>query len=208
MKINVAKNLILLKTIPENCDYEIAGNVTLTFILLADKPWDHKPDLRFTLKGDGARLDFLSLVVGKEVGHYDFRTEVVHSAKHTTSRQKVKAAMFGSSSTDFDGMTLIGKDADFSDAYMTHKALLMSPGTKSNALPSLEILANEVKAGHSSSTGKPDKEALFYLMSRGIPESRANALLVESFFAEMADSLPDCAEKETMLRWLKTTIRL
>jgi len=200
--MKVKKNLVLLSTKPETCDYEIVANASLIFILLADRPWVDKPLLRFKLAENGASLIFLSLVLGKKQGQYNFKTEIIHAAKHTTSRQIIKAAMSGSCVTDFEGMIYIDKNADYSDAYMTHKALLMSSKAKSNALPSLEILANEVKAGHASAIGKPDKETIFYLMSRGISNEAANSLLVEAFFAETADHAPLSAEKEMILKWI------
>lgn len=190
----------------EPAEYMIGENGRLTFVFVTDTPWEGKPTLKFTLAGPGARLDFFAMIVGKDGGRYDFSSEIIHSAERTTSRQMIKTAMYDSSSTDFTGNTVIHKDAALSDAYLSHRALLLSPRARSNALPSMEIMADEVKAGHASSTGKPDKDALFYLQSRGIPEARANALLVEAFFMEFAEKIPVGKEKETMLKWLKKII--
>lgn len=203
MKIAENENRVILESVPKGRIFELSAGSHLTYLLLADKPWESKPCLQFVLNGEAARLDLIALILGKGEGAYDLKTETVHSAKHTVSGMKFKAAMYDATTTDIEGMTIIEKNADFSDAHMDHRALLMSPRAKSNVLPSMEISAHEVKAGHSSGTGKPDKDSLFYLMSRGIPEARANSLLVESFFKELADAVPPGAEKEIMIKWLQ-----
>jgi len=203
MKTTVNKNLILAATEPKTVEYLISGGSHLTFILLADRPWFGKPKLKFTLAGADSRLDFYALVSGKGEGRYVFSTEIIHEAERTTSMQMIRSAMYEASSTDFEGNMVIKKNARGADAYMSHKALLMSPRARSNALPSMEIMANDVKAGHSSSTGKPDKEAMFYLQTRGLSGPAADNLLVDAFFMELADKVPEGKEKESVIEWLK-----
>jgi Fe-S cluster assembly protein SufD len=197
------KESVILETNPRERTYKIARGAHLTYILAPEKGWNGMPTIGFVLEGPGARLDFLSLILGQDKGKYDFRTQITHGAKDTVSRQSIRSAMYGESSTCFEGMMLIEKGAVHADAHMSHKSLLMSPKAKSNASPSMEILADDVKAGHSSGTGKPDKDALFYLESRGIKEDEANALLANAFFTEIIDKIPAGKEKGIVIKWLQ-----
>jgi len=203
MKIKVNKNLILAVSEPGNVEYEISTGVHMSFILLAHKPWTGRQTVKFTLSGHDSRIDFYGLISGKGDDIYDFSTEIIHAAERSVSLQMIRAAMHDSSSADFNGNMVIKRNAQKSDAHLSHKALLMSPGAGSIVLPSMEIMADDVKAGHASSTGKPDKEAMFYLQSRGLSKSDANALLVDAFFMELADRVPAGKEKESMIEWLK-----
>ena len=81
----------------------------------------------------------------------------------------------------FKGMIRIGKDARNSSAYLAGHAILLSPDAKSDAIPGLEILTNEVKATHSASVAQIDQEQIFYMMTRGLSEDEAKKFIVLGF---------------------------
>jgi len=79
---------------------------------------------------------------------------------------------------------------------------LLDPTAEANALPGLEILANDVKCSHGATTGNIDEAALFYMMSRGIPRRTAMQLMVFGFFEEVIDKL----ESDELAENLRTLI--
>jgi Fe-S cluster assembly protein SufD len=81
----------------------------------------------------------------------------------------------------FRGAVLVAPGADGSDANLTNKNLLLSPGAEIDTKPELEIYADEVLAAHGATVGQLDEQALFYLRSRGIGMAEARALLTGAF---------------------------
>ena len=85
---------------------------------------------------------------------------------------------------------IVRPDAQKTNAYQSNPNLLIGDGAEINTKPQLEIYADDVKCGHGSSIGSLDGDALFYLRSRGIGESRARDLLTQAFGAEILEALP------------------
>jgi Fe-S cluster assembly protein SufD len=77
--------------------------------------------------------------------------------------------------------------AQKTDAMQTSRNIVLSEHAKADAIPNLEIEANDVKCGHAASVGPVDDEAIFYLQSRGIPHDEAERLIVSGFFQEVLD---------------------
>jgi Fe-S cluster assembly protein SufD len=88
-------------------------------------------------------------------------------------------------------MILVGKDAQETDGKMMSQALMLSDRAEMDNKPELEIYADNVQCGHGATTGAIDENLLFYLRSRGIPESTAQALLIESFIYEALEAIGD-----------------
>ncbi len=81
----------------------------------------------------------------------------------------------------------MAEDAQRTDAYQTNRNLLLSPEAEADSLPGLEILANDVKCSHGASTGQLDKDQLYYMLTRGLPKSKAQQLMVFGFFEEVLE---------------------
>jgi Fe-S cluster assembly protein SufD len=81
----------------------------------------------------------------------------------------------------------VAEDAQRTDAYQTNRNLLLSPEAEADSLPGLEILANDVKCSHGASTGQLDKDQLYYMLTRGLPKSKAQQLMVFGFFEEVLE---------------------
>jgi Fe-S cluster assembly protein SufD len=89
------------------------------------------------------------------------------------------------------GDVLIRKVAEGITTYESNRNLVLTDGCRADSVPNLEIETGEViGAGHASATGRFDDEQLFYLMSRGIPETEARRLVVRGFFAELLAKIP------------------
>ena len=145
----------------------------LTFILIAADGFKKPGKVTFELAGAGAELQFLAFILGKKENIFPFETVSLHTAPNTKAHYNVKAVMFDHSSIDYRGNIVIQKSAQMTDSYLSHHTLLMSEHARAKSIPALEILADDVKAGHAASIGKVEDEMMFYLKSRGFEEDEA-----------------------------------
>ena len=104
---------------------------------------------------------------------------------HCSSRELYKGIVDGGGRGVFDGTIVVRKDAQKTDAAQTNKNLLLSRQALVHSTPRLEILADDVKCKHGSTTGQLDEAALFYLRSRGLSEAAARSLLVYAFASDL-----------------------
>ena len=113
-----------------------------------------------------------------------------HAAPNTHSTMFLKGAVEDEAGSIFTGMIRIDEEAQRTDAFQTNRNLILSDGASSQSVPNLEILANDVKCGHASTVGQLDPEQRYYLMSRGLDETRADRLQVRGFFQEALNRFP------------------
>ena len=141
------------------------------------------------IMGEGCNVDNYSLSVPTGNQEIDQRTLQSHCAPNSRSNLLFKNALSDSSRTIFSGLIKVDKSAQQTDAYQTNRNLLLSSNAEANALPGLEILANDVKCSHGATTGKIDDEQLYYLRTRGIRKPLAKQLLVFGFFEEIINKI-------------------
>jgi Fe-S cluster assembly protein SufD len=143
------------------------------------------------LQGSGAFSEMLALTVAQGAQEFDQRTLQSHQAPNTGSNLLYKNALLDQARTIFSGLIIVDPEAQKTDAYQSNRNLLLSDDAEANALPGLEIQANDVRCTHGATSGHVDDEQMFYLESRGIPPAAARELLVFGFFEEVLDKLPD-----------------
>ena len=119
--------------------------------------------------------------------HFDHRTEQEHAAPNCTSDLLYKGALRDESRAVYSGWVHVRPGAQKTDAMQTSRNIVLSERAKADAIPNLEIEANDVKCGHAASVGPVDEETVFYLQSRGIPADEAERLIVSGFFQEVLD---------------------
>lgn len=151
------------------------------------------------LDGDGAEVATRSLVLGSGSRLADLRHDAFHVAPRTVSDLKVGAVLSGSSKAIVRGLVRIEKEAFGSSGRQRASALLLSPRAEMDAVPTLEILNDDVRCGHAAAIGRPDEEKLFYLMSRGLDRPAAVRALVDGFVAPFVEALPDGKLREDLL---------
>ena len=158
-------------------------------------------DLNVRLLGPGANSDMLGLYFGDGDQHFDFNTSQDHVAPNTSSDLLYKGALDGASRGAFRGIIRVLPGAQGTDAYQTNRNLLLSPESRADSLPNLEIEADDVKCSHGATIGQLDAEAKFYLMSRGLSLIQAERLVVLGFLGEVLAKLPlgDVVDKVTRL---------
>ncbi len=153
------------------------------------------------IEGAGAHVKMYSLTVAEESQEFDQRTFQTHNAPHAVSDLLYKNALLDKSRTIFSGLIKVAEGAQETDAYQTNRNLLLDSTAEANALPGLEILANDVKCSHGATTGNVNEEDLFYMMSRGVPKRMAMQLMVFGFFEEIIQKV-DSDELAENLRQL------
>jgi Fe-S cluster assembly protein SufD len=142
-------------------------------------------NVRFAAPGAEATLNGLFVLSGEQ--HVDNHTRIDHAVPHCTSREFYKGILDGHSRGVFYGKVFIRKDAQKSNAAQTNKNLILSEGALVDSTPALEINADDVKASHGSTIGQLDRDALFYLRSRGIGADTAKSLLTYAFARDVVD---------------------
>ncbi len=147
-------------------------------------------DLNARLLGPGANSDMLGLYFGDGDQHFDFNTSQDHVAANTSSDLLYKGALDGASRAAFRGIIRVLPGAQGTDAYQTNRNLLLSPESRADSLPNLEIEADDVKCSHGATVGQLDAEVKFYLMSRGLSLIQAERLVVLGFLGEVLAKLP------------------
>jgi Fe-S cluster assembly protein SufD len=140
--------------------------------------------------GSGARSDMLSISVASGEQEFDQRTLQDHLQPNTTSDLLYKNALSDQARTIFSGLIKVEPGAHRTDAYQKVRNLLLSDEAEANSMPGLEILADDVRCTHGATSGQIEPEELFYLLTRGIPERVAKALVVKGFLNEVVDRLP------------------
>jgi Fe-S cluster assembly protein SufD len=143
-----------------------------------------------TLAEPGAKVDFRGLLLGSAEQNLIIKVTVIHAAPQTDSDVVIKAALTGRAKADIHGLVKIESGAKGTKTWLAAHMLLLSDKAKGLAIPSLEILENDVKAGHATTVGRLDDMQLFYLMSRGLTKKLAKKLVVAGFVREITDQLP------------------
>jgi Fe-S cluster assembly protein SufD len=141
------------------------------------------------IEGPGANVKMYSLTIAEETQEFDQRTHQTHNAPNAVSDLLYKNALLDNARTIFSGLIKVAEGAQQTDAYQTNRNLLLDPTAEANALPGLEILANDVRCSHGATTGNVDEAELFYMMQRGIPRRVAMQLMVFGFFEEVIEQI-------------------
>lgn len=154
---------------------------------------------QFDLTAAKASLDLLIIFIGHGSSHLDLRLDLQHLAAHTRSRITLKAILFDQARLNFLGNIIVPKAAQKTETFMRCDSLILSKSAKVRAVPALEIVANDVKAGHSATTGQIDADSLFYLQTRGFSSQQAKKLLVEAFLLQTVAFFKELSAENTGL---------
>ncbi len=142
-------------------------------------------DLNVVLGGEGAyaELDGIFITSGEQL--VDNHTRIEHAAPHCGSRELYKGILGGRSRGVFRGRIVVHPGAQKTDSEQTNNNLLLSDRALVNTKPQLEIYADEVKCTHGATIGQLDREAIFYMRSRGIDEDMARSILIYGFAEDL-----------------------
>ncbi|RMH30577.1 MAG: Fe-S cluster assembly protein SufD [Planctomycetota bacterium] len=155
-------------------------------------------DFRASLDGPGADCALRGLAMLSRDEHVDNHLLVRHAAPECTSREFFKNVLDGSSRGVFCGRIHVDQDAQKTDGVQTNATILLSDDAEAQSRPQLEIYADDVKCTHGATVGQLDEGAVFYLRSRGLPEARARALLIDGFAGEILDAYTVAAVRDRL----------
>jgi len=149
-----------------------------------------RTDLEVRLREPGAEVLLNGLLMGHGRQQLDTHTRVDHLAPNTQSRETYRGVMDGSSRGVFNGKVIVHPDAQKIEAHQSSNNLLLSDQAEIDTKPELEIYADDVKCSHGATVGPLDKDAMVYLLSRGIDPETARGLLVFAFADDVVAQLP------------------
>lgn len=148
-----------------------------------------REDLHCYLVGSEASVKINGLYLPLNKQHIDVHTYIYHEADHTTSEEFYKGVVANKSRAVFDGKIIVTKNIKQAVANLQNKNLLLTTDSEVNTKPELEIYSDDVKCRHGATVGQLDKQMLFYLQSRGIPQERAYQLLLAAFLSDSLENL-------------------
>lgn len=155
-------------------------------------------EFNVNLKGENCetRLDGVSVGLTNQV--VANHTRIDHALPNCNSFEVYKTVLGDEAKGVFNGKIFVYEDAQKTDAKQTNQTLLLSRTASIDTKPQLEIFADDVKCTHGATVGQIGDEAMFYLMSRGIPKEKAKAILVYAFAAEVLERIPDDGLRERL----------
>jgi Fe-S cluster assembly protein SufD len=139
------------------------------------------------LDGEGARGKVTGAYAVRNRQHLDFDTTQEHAAANTTSDLAFRGILADRSSAVWRGMIKVDPGAQQTDAFQESRNLLVSKKAHADAIPGLEILANDVRCTHAAAIAQVDPEQVYYLRSRGLREAAAQRLVIEGFMSELIE---------------------
>ncbi len=142
------------------------------------------------LVGEGAHGEILSIAYAGNGQHHDTGGKVVHAAPRTTSSIVSKSISRGTGRSSYRGLCKVYKGATNSKSNVECDALLINDTSRTDTYPYIEIEERDANVGHEATVSKVGDEQLFYLMSRGMSEAEAMALIVRGFIEPIAKELP------------------
>lgn len=133
------------------------------------------------LNGEGAEATITGIFEADSNNKKNITVIINHRAPHTRSNTVLKGVARDTAQVSFTGRIIVAENCPDTNAFLTERILLLSDNAKAEAIPELEILTDDVKCSHAASISHIPEEQLFYLKSRGIPHTDAEALIVEGF---------------------------
>lgn len=148
--------------------------------------------------GVNSHFEFGGVTIGGGDAVREFVTTTVHAEPGATSNQTVRSVHWGTATGNFLGEIKVASGAQKTDAAQDFKGLLLEAGASANAVPQLEIFADDVKCAHGATVGQLDEAAGYYMAARGLPPELARRLLVQAFIGDALVALEDEEERERL----------
>jgi Fe-S cluster assembly protein SufD len=168
---------------------QVARDASLHWIGLGLGSGNGKLRMETDLQGTGASGRVTGAYVGHGSQHLDYDTTQEHAAPNTTSDLAFRGILRDHATAVWSGMIRVDPEAQRTDAFQESRNLLLSDGAHADAIPGLEIEANDVRCTHAATVSRIDEEQLFYIRSRGIDRREAERLLIGGFLGEVAQRL-------------------
>ena len=142
------------------------------------------------LKGDDAKVEFTGITFAGEGQNLDTGMKVVHTGKRTVSTVNTKSISKSGGISTFRSAVVIGPEAKGAKSAVDCSSLMLDDISRSDTVPAMDVRCDDVDIGHEAKIGRISDEAIFYLMSRGISEEDARAMIVSGFADNVSKELP------------------
>ena len=143
----------------------------------------------YYLDGVGAYAEDAEIVFGDKEQSFDLSANLIHKKQATEGKVVQRSVLRNKSKSLFKGMIKILEGASQSRSFLSGRSILLDKDAKSDAIPGLEILTNDVKATHSASVAQVDEEQIFYLGCRCLDRAEAERIIVEGFLEPMSRTM-------------------
>jgi Fe-S cluster assembly protein SufD len=173
-----------------NCAVSLshASNYQSVSIALGSQISRYNLDIRLTEEAAECVIDGLAFITDRQLA--DTHTCIDHAKPNGTSHQQHKCIVDDAAHAVFNGKIIVRPHAQRTNSSQSSRNLLLSKTAQVNTKPQLEIFADDVKCAHGATVGQLNQEELFYLQSRGLPETIARNLLTYAFGAEIINRIP------------------
>jgi Fe-S cluster assembly protein SufD len=166
---------------------EVARDASLDWVALGFGSARGRVRMETRLVGEGAEARVTGAYATHRRQHVDFDTTQEHAAPNTTSDLAFRGVLHDRSTAVWKGNIIVDPGAQKTDAFQESRNLLISKRAHADAIPGLEIQANDVRCTHAAAVAQVDPEQLFYLRSHGLEEDVAKRLVIEGFLAALVE---------------------
>ena len=170
---------------------EVARDATLDWVALGFGSARGKVRMETRLAGQGSSAKVTGAYAGDGDQHLDFDTTQEHAAPSTFSDLAFRGVLDGDSTAVWRGMIRVDKGAQQTDAFQENRNLLLSKTAHADAIPGLEIEADDVRCTHAAAIAQIDPDQLHYLLAHGLPDADAKRLVIEGFLEALVERLSD-----------------
>jgi Fe-S cluster assembly protein SufB len=142
------------------------------------------------LKGENAKMEYTGITFAGNGQNLDTGVKVVHAAPNTSSHMSSKSISKDGGTSTFRSAVVMGTEADGAKCAVSCESLMLDSKSRSDTIPVMDIRNDNVDIGHEAKIGRISDDTIFYLMSRGLSEADARAMIVSGFAEPIAKELP------------------
>ena len=142
------------------------------------------------LKGEGAKAEFTGVSFAGKGQNLDTGAKIIHAAPNTSSTINSKSISKNGGEATYRGVIKVNANAYNSKSVVSCESLMLDSRSKSDTIPVIELLNDDVEISHEAKIGKISDDTIFYLMSRGISEEEAKSMIVRGFVEPISKELP------------------
>lgn len=175
---------------------EVGRDGRLDWVALGFGSARGKVRMETNLAGPGAEARVTGGYAGGPGQHLDYDTTQEHAAPNTNSDLAFRGVLAGDATAVWRGMIRVDPGAQQTDAFQESRNLLLSTAAHADAIPGLEIEADDVRCTHAAAVAQVDRDQLFYLTSRGLGPAEAKSLIVEGFLESLVERLAEGPVRE------------
>lgn len=144
-------------------------------------------EFHVALCGERCSADISGMAIADAAQIVDNASFIRHTSPRCRSNQLFKYLLDGKAQGAFEGLIYVAPDAVATEAYQSDRNILASADARMHSAPQLEIYCDDVKCSHGAATGQLDRQALFYMQTRGVPQSEARMMLMQAFMTDVID---------------------